>query len=75
MTTHKQTKTEKVQAMLRRPAGASLGAICEATDWQAHSARAALSSLRKKGCKIERRVAGDGKPATYHMLAGAENKA
>ena len=75
MTTPKQTKTAKVQAMLRRPAGASLDAICKATGWQQHSARAALSTLRKRGATIERRppeVAGAA--ATYHLVADTEGR-
>lgn len=75
MTSAKQTKIARVQAMLHKPAGASLATICDATGWQAHSARAALSTLRKKGCAIERRMSGDGKSATYHLLSGAEDKA
>lgn len=74
MTKSKQTKIGRVQSMLRRPAGASLAAICKATGWQAHSARAALSTLRKTGGTIERRTPGDGKPATYHLLADAEEE-
>jgi DNA-binding transcriptional regulator PaaX len=59
MTKVRQTKTARVQAMLRRPRGASLEAICKATGWQAHSARAALSGLRKAGWMIERAPAED----------------
>lgn len=57
------TKTAKVAAMLRRPAGASLAAICKATGWQPHSARAALSGLRKAGHAIER-TSAEGKSGT-----------
>lgn len=72
MTKRRPTKTAKVQAMLQRPSGASLQAICKATGWQPHSARAALSTLRKKGVSIERRQAEQaGAPATYHMPSGA----
>jgi len=45
----RQTKTDKVHKMLTRPQGASLDKICAATGWQPHSARAALSVLRKAG--------------------------
>ncbi len=54
MTKSKQTKIAKVQALLERPSGARLDAICNATGWQPHSARAALSGLRKAGHVIER---------------------
>ncbi|WP_145975745.1 DUF3489 domain-containing protein, partial [Ruegeria atlantica] len=54
MSKSKQTKIDKVQALLRRPSGASLEALCKTTGWQSHSVRAALSGLRKKGVTIER---------------------
>jgi len=74
MTGKKQTKINKVQSMLVRPSGASLAALCKATGWQAHSVRAALSTLRKKGLPIERREGADGKPATWHIPREPEAK-
>ena len=70
----KQTNTDKVRSMLTRPQGARLEAICKMTGWQPHSARAALSGLRKEGYKIERRPAGDGKggSSTYRITATPE---
>ncbi|NOC91233.1 DUF3489 domain-containing protein [Ruegeria sp. HKCCD6604] len=71
MSKRKQTKIDKVQALLRRPSGASLEALCKATGWQPHSVRAALSGLRKKGVTIERRA--PDKPdisSTYHLTVG-----
>lgn len=73
MTKSKQTKTARVRAMLAGPQGATLEAICEATGWQQHSVRAALSVLRKKGATIERRAPDTpGAPATYHLVSGPE---
>ncbi len=64
----KQTKIDKVQALLRRPSGASLEALCKATGWQPHSVRAALSGLRKNGAMIERRASDKPNgPSTYHL--------
>ena len=54
------SKTDRVLAMLARPKGASLASICAATGWQPHSARAALSGLRKAGHVIDRQP-GPGK--------------
>ena len=73
MTKVKQTKTARVQAMLERPGGASLEAICKVTGWQTHSARAALSGLRKAGHQIER-VPAEGKAggAVYRITGMAE---
>lgn len=56
----KTTKISGVLAMLEKPKSASLDALCKATGWQPHSARAALSGLRKAGHAIER-LPGDGK--------------
>ncbi len=71
MSKRKQTKIDKVQALLRRPSGANLEALCKATGWQPHSVRAALSGLRKKDVTIERRASDkpDGS-STYHLAAG-----
>lgn len=77
MTKQKQTKTEMVRAMLARPEGASLDAICKATGWQRHSARAVLSGLRKAGYGITREAAGDGKSdgSLYRITAEPEGVA
>ncbi|MEM7441517.1 MAG: DUF3489 domain-containing protein [Pseudomonadota bacterium] len=70
----KQTKTARIQALLRRPSGASLEAICKATGWQTYSARAALSTMRKGSATIERRLPEKpGASATYHMAAEASS--
>ena len=73
MTNPKQAKIAKVQAMLERPSGATVPALCKATGWQAHSVRAALTGLRKAGHIIERRQ-GDGKASTsvYRIMTGPE---
>ncbi|WP_138423417.1 DUF3489 domain-containing protein [Maritimibacter alexandrii] len=67
----KQTKKDKVRAMLERADGATLDAICKATGWQAHSARAALSGFRKAGHTVERSTPSDGKggAARYRITA------
>jgi len=61
MTKHRTTKIETLRSMLARPEGASLEVICQTMGWQAHSARAALSGLRKAGHTITRAPAGNGK--------------
>ena len=45
----RQTKTELVLGMLRRDEGATLSQMVEATGWQPHTTRAALTGLKKKG--------------------------
>ena len=65
----KVTKITHVRQLLERAAGASLSEICDATGWQPHSARAALSGLRKADSAIERQPAAseDGE-ARYVVL-------
>lgn len=50
----KPNKTEKVLALLTRTGGATLDELVEATGWLPHTARAALTGLKKKGHHIER---------------------
>ena len=74
MSRSKQTKTATVRTMLSQPAGASLEAICKATGWQPHSARAVLSGLRKSGYTIEREIPQDSKTgaSVYRINASPE---
>ena len=62
------TKQDLVLALLQIEGGAPLSAIVEATGWLPHTARAALTGLRKKGHAIVRtRVEGE----TRYTLAAA----
>ena len=48
------TKKPLIQTLLQRPKGATIDDLKEATGWQAHSVRAALTGLRKEGHEIVR---------------------
>lgn len=74
MSKQKQTKTDAVRAMLSQSKGASLEAICKATGWQPHSARAVLSGLRKAGYTIERETPEGSKTGAsiYRITASPE---
>lgn len=48
------SKIVSVTEMLRRQQGATIAELIEATGWQAHTVRAALTGLRKKGHDITR---------------------
>ena len=48
------TKQKLVLQLLSREGGASLNAIVEATGWLPHTARAALTGLRKRGHDVTR---------------------
>ena len=55
------SKIAKVVEMLRKPSGATIKAIMDATDWQAHSVRGAIAgAIRKKmGLKVVSETRGD----------------
>jgi Protein of unknown function (DUF3489) len=57
----RQTKASLVEALLTRNGGVSLEAMSEATGWKAHTCRAFLAGLRKKGRQIIRACDRDGK--------------
>lgn len=62
------TKQDLVLALLRREGGAPLSAIIEVTGWLPHTARAALTGLRKKGHEVARsKIDGE----TRYSVAGA----
>lgn len=44
----KNSKQAQIIEMLKRPEGATVKQICEATEWQAHTVRGALSGTLKK---------------------------
>ncbi len=60
------TKPEIILKLVRRKTGASLDSLQDATGWQPHSIRAALTGLRKKGHVIER--SKDGKGVTVYRV-------
>ena len=46
------TKQAKVIEMLRRPEGATVAQIAEATGWQTHTVRGFFAGLKKKGIDV-----------------------
>lgn len=61
-------KIDQVIALLRRDQGATLAEMVEATGWQPHTTRAALTGLRKKGHTLEKSKRGD---ATCYRIVEA----
>jgi len=47
------TKQDQVMAMLRRPEGATVAQIAEATDWAQNTVRGFFAGLKKKGHTVE----------------------
>lgn len=64
----KITKLSRLEAMLRKPEGATIDQLGKALDWQTHSVRGAIAgSLKKKGISVtnERRESG---PRVYRII-------
>ena len=66
----RRTKLHKCPARLQRSKGASIAGLRKLTGWQAHSVRAALSGLRKKGHEVQRGKNAKGIMA-YRITTGA----
>ncbi len=65
-----ETKVAKLLTLLQTGTGASLEDMVEATGWLPHTARAVLTSLRKKGHVIEKHV--EGNTTIWSVKAAAE---
>jgi hypothetical protein len=65
-----KTKLGRLEGMLRRPDGATIGQIAKALDWQLHSVRGAISgSLKKKqGLTVVAEKTADGE--RIYRIAG-----
>lgn len=63
-------KSAQVIALIEAEDGATLADLCAVTGWQAHTCRAFLTGLRKKGRVLERSHRADG--ASIYKLLAAE---
>ena len=63
------TKTATVIKLMKRRNGATLDRLTEATGWQTHTVRAALTGLKKRGHAIERLK--ENGVSRYRIVAGA----
>ena len=52
--TQRKTKQAQILCLLRRKKGATIRDLTKATAWQAHSVRAAITGLRKRGFRVGR---------------------
>lgn len=66
------TKMSVVIDLLKGERGASIAALMKSTGWQAHSVRAALTGLRKKGHALTR-TKGETGVSRYRIDAGGEH--
>ena len=65
---HTPTRKEQLIKLLGRKAGTDVPTMCKMFGWQPHTARAALSALRKDGHHVTRDPACNGRPSRYHVL-------
>ncbi len=63
----RRTKADTILDLLRRPTGASISELTQATGWLPHSVRAALTGLRKKGREVVR--SKDNQGVTRYYIA------
>lgn len=68
------TKQSLIVSMLLAEQGATLDALTDATSWLPHTARAALTGLRKKGYAIER-FRGEGEKVSAYRIMTADKAA
>ena len=68
----KTTKIDTISRLINRKSGASLEQIQQATGWQPHSIRSAISDLRKFGCDVQRNKTSKG-ISTYHAIKVADH--
>ena len=52
------SKAHRLLGLLGTGTGASLDDMIEATGWQGHTVRAAMTGLRKRGYAIQRKIEG-----------------
>src|SRR5271169_2876179 len=73
--TRSATKHDRVIAMLRAPAGATIAAIMAATDWQQHSVRGFLAGVvrKKLGLNLGSEISDKGR--VYRISDGKASSA
>lgn len=69
-----ETKAAMVRRLLSRKSGVDLAALQDATGWQPHSVRAALSMLRKQGYGVDRKPPKtEGGAPVYRITSAPES--
>ena len=59
-TLRRTTKIQQIIDLLRRPDGASIDALAQATGWLPHTTRAALTGIKKRGHAVVSHKLADG---------------
>ena len=69
-TSSRETKTDKVVALLRRSGGATAKELIKATGWQPHSVRGFLSGVIKKKLKLKLSSTTDDSGVRHYSVKG-----
>ena len=64
------SKLARIIALLERDRGATIEELIAATGWLAHTTRAALTGLRKRGYAVAIDRSGDNRGSFYRIPAG-----
>ena len=64
------TKQARLIAMLRRPEGATIEEIVKALEWQAHTARGAISGALKKKLGLAIETEKEGERGRVYRIGG-----
>ena len=73
--TRKESKSAAIQRPLNRKSGATLASLQKATGRQTHSARAALSTLRKSGYIVDKVTPKTDNGAVAYRITSAPERA
>lgn len=68
------TKADHLISMISKPNGAQLSILCTKLDWQPHSIRGTISTLRKMGRPIELRKTKFSREAVYAIRSTSVGK-
>ena len=69
---NKPTRDDQLRKLLSRKAGATIAQIQQTFGWQPHTARAAISGLRKAGTEIDRQDSDKG--SVYRIVVDGSRK-
>ena len=61
-----RSKVDTLVQCLKRPKGVSIATLCNATNWQSHSVRAALSRMQERGHTVVR-IHDEGRVTRYRI--------
>lgn len=64
-----QSKKARLERLLNRPRGATIGQLQKALGWQPHTIRAAISRLRKSGADVT--LDRSGRTPAYRIVVVA----